>query len=405
MKEIQTRKALNYLLLVLGVVIGMASCKTMQQPSVTTNTSGQDSTAFIEVIPDDSVYLITQAGDTLSSLDEEVVIDLQKISPSSINVVGVGDMMLGTNFPSKNYLPPSDGKYLLDPVKDSLLNADLTFGNLEGVILNEGGHPKSCKDPSVCYLFRSPEHYVSYLKDAGFDVVSTANNHAGDFGNPGRKNTMRVLDSLGIAHAGLEKVPYTLIRKKEATYGFAAFSPNTGTMSINDLDEAIRITKLLDSLSDIVIISFHGGAEGSKYQHVPRKREIFYGENRGDVYNFAHELINYGADIVFGHGPHVTRAIEVYKDRFIAYSLGNFATYARFNLRGPNGIAPLIRVNVSSDGTFNYAYITATKQEGEGGPVIDEEKQVVTKLQNLTKEDFPETKIIIEDSGLIRKAD
>lgn len=394
-------------LFVISLIVCLASCKTIQTPASSGGISQEVDSVAIAEIKDtvETVFYITQKGDTLASLDEEATINLFPFTPSSINIVGVGDIMLGTNFPSANYLPPSDGKYLLDPVKDSLLNADLTFGNLEGVILNEGGHPKHCNDPSVCYLFRSPEHYVSYLKEAGFDVLSTANNHAGDFGNPGRENTMRVLDSLGLYHAGQSKVPYTLIRQKEATYGFAAFAPNTGTMSINDLDEAIRITKLLDSLSDIVIISFHGGAEGSKYEHVPRKREIFYGENRGDVYNFAHELINYGADIVFGHGPHVTRAVEVYKDRFIAYSLGNFATYARFNLRGPNGLAPLIRVNVDAKGVFNYAYITPLIQEGEGGPTIDTNREVITKLQTLTKEDFPETKIIIEDSGLIRRAD
>ena len=71
------------------------------------------------------------------------------------------------------------------------------------------------------------------------------------------------------------------------------------------LEGAIEIVKKLDSICDIVIVSFHGGAEGAQFQNVPRTNEIFYGENRGDVYKFSHTLIDAGADIVFGHGPHV----------------------------------------------------------------------------------------------------
>lgn len=242
---------------------------------------------------------------------------------------------------------------------------------------------------------------MSNLIDAGFDVMSTANNHAGDFGEPGRKNTMRVLDSLKINHAGQLRQPYTTFMIDGMKYGFAAFAPNTGTVSINDLNNAKEIVAHLDSISDIVIISFHGGAEGSKYQHVLRKNEYFYGENRGDVYKFAHTVIDAGADVVFGHGPHVTRAVEVYKGRFIAYSLGNFCTYARFNLRGDNGLAPIIKVNTNAKGEFQFADITPIIQLGAGGPSIDSQKRVIQKIIELTKKDFPEVPVNIDESGRI----
>ncbi|KKK93514.1 hypothetical protein LCGC14_2692140, partial [marine sediment metagenome] len=64
-----------------------------------------------------------------------------------------------------------------------------------------------------------------------------------------------------------------------------------------------------------------------------RESEIYLGYDRGNIYEFAHMVVDAGADVVFGHGPHVTRAAEIYKDRFIIYSLGNFCTYRRFNLR------------------------------------------------------------------------
>src|SRR5271170_2152351 len=93
----------------------------------------------------------------------------------TISIIGVGDMMLGTNYPDKSFLPPDDGVHLLDSLKNILQNADVTFGNLEGTLLDKGGSVKSCANPAVCYAFRSPTHYIHYLKEAGFDVLSTAN--------------------------------------------------------------------------------------------------------------------------------------------------------------------------------------------------------------------------------------
>lgn len=367
----------------------ISSCKVSQQ----TGTSDQGAITKDTVLQDSVVLQIYQ--------QDSVELAVSRVLKDTVTIIGVGDIMMGTNFPEDHYLPPNQGKDLLSDVDSILQSADITFGNLEGVILNEGGDPKYCRDPKVCYIFRSPEYMVQNLKDAGFDVMSTANNHAGDFGTPGRENTMRVLDSLEIYHAGLQSRPYVTFEKEGMKYGFAAFAPNTGTMSINDIPGAKAIVAHLDSISDIVIVSFHGGAEGSKYQRVERKTEYFYGENRGNVYQFAHELIDSGADVIFGHGPHVTRAVEVYKNRFIAYSLGNFCTYARFNLRGDNGLAPIIKVFTNSTGEFLHAQVTPVIQYAPGGPRIDHKARVIERLQYLTSKDFPEVKIKIDDSGLI----
>jgi hypothetical protein len=319
----------------------------------------------------------------------------------TLAIIGVGDIMMGTNYPEKNLLPPNDGKDLLAEVREILRDADITFGNLEGVILSEGGTPKSCKDPSICYVFRSPEHYMQNLVDAGFNLLSLANNHSGDFGEIGRKNTVKTLEEYGIWYAGFTSCPYVTFEKDGIKYGFAAFAPNSGTVPLNDLKNARSIVTHLDSISDIVIVSFHGGAEGAQYQHVTRQTETFYGENRGNVYQFAHQMVDAGADIVFGHGPHVTRAVEVYNDRFIAYSLGNFCTYGKFNLSGDNGIAPIVKVFTKPDGTFLYAEITPIVQPRPGGPRIDPQNRVIKKLQHLTKKDFPEVPLSIDDTGII----
>lgn len=392
--------------MVLGVLALLAGCKGQRAMISTTMTP--DSLAVVaDSIPDlpEPVYYITHNGDTLDTLGVEVAIGIERVLKDTVSIIGVGDIMMGTNFPSVKYLPPNNAKSLWDQVRDTLQLADVTFGNLEGVILDEGGTQKRCKNPKVCYLFRSPESYVQNLVDAGFDMVSLANNHAGDFGNEGRQNTMKVLKDADIRYAGLLSAPTTVFKKDGMVYGLAAFSPNTGTQLIHNEKEAIRLVSELDSIADVVIVSFHAGAEGADHQHVTRKREFYYGEDRGDVYDFARKMIDAGADVIFGHGPHVTRAFDIYKDRFIAYSLGNFCTYGRFNLRGPKGIAPIAKVYTDGEGKFLKGELIATYQPGAGGPKLDLNNRAIKKAKELTEKDFPETKIQIDDSGFITYID
>ena len=315
-----------------------------------------------------------------------------------ISIIAVGDMMLGTNFPDESHLPPN-GQNILDPVKDILRNADLTFGNLEGTVLNSGGDVKKCSDPTKCYAFRQPEFVVDHLKDAGFDLLSIANNHMGDFGEPGRTNTQKVLKEKGIKYAGLEVCPWDTIHVKGLVVGMTAFAPNTACLRLNDYEQAKRIVKQLDEMCDIVIVSFHGGAEGSSKTHVTRQKELFIGEDRGNVYEFARVVIDAGADLVLGHGPHVTRAMDTYKGKFITYSMGNFATYSRFNLSGVSGIAPIYKLYVTRSGDFVKGEIVSIQQLGEGGPTIDPQAKVLTAIQQLCKQDFPEVPWKIEANG------
>lgn len=321
----------------------------------------------------------------------------------NITVIGVGDIMLGTNYPSAQYLPPNDGKDLLAPVKDILQGADLTFANLEGVILTGKGTPKQCSNPSTCFAFKSPDHYAHYLKDAGIDVVSLANNHSGDFGYIGLRNTVMKLDSLGISFAGRKEYPSRTFERDGVRYGFAAFAPNTGTMQINDYDTVTKTIRELDEKCDIVIVSFHGGAEGADKTRVTGKTEFYLNENRGNPHEFARVAIDAGADVVFGHGPHVTRAIDLYKGRFIAYSLGNFATYGRFNLSGKLGIAPVVKLNLKSDGEFVEGEIISVKQPGKGGPVPDESKAALSEVITLTGLDFPDSELLISPEGKVTR--
>jgi poly-gamma-glutamate capsule biosynthesis protein CapA/YwtB (metallophosphatase superfamily) len=331
-------------------------------------------------------------------------IPLGESTPKTYRIVGVGDMMLGTNYPSASYLPANGGKDLLTEVIDTLRNADVTFGNLEGTLIEKGKMSKNCKNPSLCYAFRSPESYADHFSNAGFDLLSLANNHSGDFGWEGRKRTKELLEERGIKYAGLAGSDEMAILEKDGVkYGFCAFAPNSGTCDIRNISRAKQIVATLAEQTDIVIVSFHGGAEGVKNQRVPKRTETFYGENRGNVHAFAHGVIDAGADIVFGHGPHVTRAMELYKDRFIIYSLGNFCTYGRFSLTGAAGIAPIIRLDVDKTGAFVEGQITPIYQQKTHGPKVDKQKRAIKKLIELTAADFPDTPLEIKPDGQLVK--
>jgi poly-gamma-glutamate capsule biosynthesis protein CapA/YwtB (metallophosphatase superfamily) len=340
----------------------------------------------------------SQSTDSISLIHDSTIV----IAPKSIVITAVGDIMLGSSFPSAQFLPPHDNPFLLlESVADTLKASDITFGNLEGSFLNNGEAVKKCKDTTLCYLFRMPERYISALTGSGFNILSLANNHFGDFGLPARIRTKTILDSVGINYGGLIEHPWSIFKKDSVLYGFCAFAPNAGTVNINALDTATAIVRKLADTCDIVIVYFHGGAEGADFQNVPKTNEIFHGEDRGDVYNFAHTLIDNGADVVLGSGPHVTRAIEVYKERFISYSMGNFCTYGRFNLAGPNGIAPILKINVDRKGKFLSGRIIPVYQPWPGGVRIDSARRVIYKIRELDEQDFPDGNVNIAEDGKI----
>ena len=322
-----------------------------------------------------------------------------------ITVIGVGDIMLGSNYPSKNLLPKNDYNILTDTEK-ILQDADITVGNLEGTLFDEGGTPKSCSDPSLCFVFRTPSKYGQYLKEAGFDYLSIANNHSNDFGDEGIRQTMKNLDEQGIKYTGIKKLAETaIIEKDNLKYGFVSFTPLSKTVDLNDYEYAAELIKSLKSKVDIVIVMFHGGAEGNGKEHLTRKTEMFFGENRGNVFKFARMAVDAGADIIFGQGPHVTRAIELYKNKFISYSAGNFATYGKFNLKGSSGIAPIFKITLDSKGNFIEGEIIPVRQtRGVYGPFIDENKSAVKEIISLNKSDFPEGNgLSVSEDGKIQK--
>ena len=348
-----------------------------------------------------------------------------------ITIAAVGDIMMGSTSINETFLPPNDGRDMLKEVTPILSSADITFGNLEGPML-EGGKTEKCPDTSAkkqgdayavptpaptptpaklgpvkkpipCFAFRVPTRYGQYLKDAGFDVMNLANNHAGDFGANGRESTRRVLDSLGIKYAGGDKDKFSTayLEVKGMTVAVIGFDHNAVSPNVNDLDEARALVTAAKKKAQIVIVSFHGGSEGEGAQHVLRQTEMLGSEKRGNLPLFAHTVIDAGADLVLGHGPHVLRGMEMYKGHLIVYSMGNFATYGMFGLKGATALTAIFEITLNRDGSFAGGKIIPAKQIGRGGPVLDDTGAAIRKLQELSVTDFGASAPAITDVGNI----
>jgi len=323
-----------------------------------------------------------------------------RVLTEKISFVAVGDIMLGTNFPEDRL--PGNGTDLLRGVRDILNSADITFGNYEGTLMDGGTPVKQCKDPARCYVFRTPPYYVLQLQTAGFDVMSLANNHARDFGEEGRQASMGALASVGIRHSGLEG-DVASWEVNGLRIALIAYAPFRGSNDPLDVARAQSQIGILTQQHDIVIVSMHMGAEGETATRVPFTDEIFYGENRGNAAAFSHAVIDAGADLVIGHGPHVPRALELYQDRLVAYSLGNFCTYYGINVNGLNGLAPILRVELAADGRFLRGEIISTRQYRPNGPLPDHSHQAARLIAELTQLDFPQTLLEISATGQISK--
>ncbi len=149
-----------------------------------------------------------------------------------------------------------------------------------------------------------------------------------------------------------------------------------------------------------MVVFFHGGAEGGA-THDPRGRETFLGEDRSDLQLFARAVIDAGADVVIGAGSHVPRGLEVYRGRLIAYSLGKFATYGRFTIRGASALASVLDVEVAPDGAFVAGRILSARQIGEGIPQPDDSGEAAALMAEPSAEDFPESEAVVQRDGTI----
>ncbi len=299
-----------------------------------------------------------------------------KKSVDSLSVSWVGDMV------------PSDFLYnqnIFSDVKNELQKSDLTIGNLEGTFAEEWRISK-CEYAYLnnCYAFRGDKNFADALLDAGFDVISLKNNHSLDYGEQGLEDTLKELDRVGIKYVSV-KNPTTSIQIKDKNIGILGLSSTKPWETISDYDFIEKNIKKLKAENDFVIILFHGGNEGVDKTIVPYEIEYTGKENRGDVGKVAYTAIDSGADLVLGSGPHVLRKVEIYKNKTIAYSLGNFVGgNGRLITSGLLGISGIFNTTLSKD-SLPVNYLTSVFLDKSGKPFIDFEKRGLILLEELSK--------------------
>jgi Bacterial capsule synthesis protein PGA_cap len=313
-----------------------------------------------------------------------------------VAIVATGDIVMGAT-PN---LPPDGGRSFFSDVQADLAG-DVVLGNLEGT-LSTGGSSKCGPDSTACFAFRTPPSYARWLVQAGFTVMNLANNHAFDFGAEGQRQTIAALDRVGLSHTG-RPGQVTVQRIGQIRVALVGFASYRWAAPLTDIAAAKGLVRKASRLADVVIVTMHAGAEGSDRQHVARGVEVFLGENRGDVVRFAHAVVDAGADLVVGHGPHVLRGMEWYKRRLIAYSLGNFAGYKVFSLGGPLSTSGILRVTLRGDGTFETGTLVPTRLQGEGVPALDPSEAAHGVVRTLSRQDFGRRAVKITPNGVLSR--
>jgi poly-gamma-glutamate capsule biosynthesis protein CapA/YwtB (metallophosphatase superfamily) len=313
-------------------------------------------------------------------------------SSATVTVAAVGDTAMGMT-PT---LPPNPASYFA-PVEGEL-KGDVVFGNLEGTLTDVSESPKCGPESSECFAFRAPPEYAEHLADAGFTLMSNANNHSFDYGEAGEEETVEALRRAGIEQTGLlEQI--TVVEAGGKSLAFVGFAPYSNTPSLTDLDGAEALVRRAAAKADIVVVAIHAGAEGSDAQHVTGAEEEYLGEDRGNPEEFAHRTIDAGADLILGSGPHVLRGIELYRDRLVAYSLGNFSGFHNFTLEGALGESAVLHVTLAGDGSFHGGRLASLRLVEAGQPVPDPEEAAAGTVAALSSEDFGPTAVRIGRHG------
>ena len=321
-------------------------------------------------------------------------------SAKTLSFAAAGDTMMGTALRrGPSGLAPDDGAQIFEGVAPWLREADVAFVNLEGPLADGLPQTKCSPGSKSCYAFSTPTRYAQALVDAGVDWASLANNHSMDLGPAGMTSSMATLDALGIAHAG-QTGDVAIIERDGIRIGLIAAHSGSCCLNVNRPEEIAAAVADLDTRVDIVVLSFHGGAEGAAHRHVPGKLEIGYGERRGDVKAVARAAVDAGADLVLGHGPHVLRGMEVYKGRLVAYSLGNFVGYKQFGTQGGYGGTSVVLSAVLADnGVLVSAQLHPVALDSDGQPRPDPSGAAWAQIAELSAADFPQTGVKVGPQG------
>ena len=259
-----------------------------------------------------------------------------------VRFLAVGDVNLGRAVGQE--ILEGDTLYPFLGVRDTFALCDVVFANLESSLSDQDGETES---PRNNLVFTGPPAGASALRGAGITVVSTANNHALDYGLEGAEETLNYLDDAGIVHAGTafgSRSPYTPAVFQSKGVRFAVFActdlmngSHRGwwrTVAKADTGALLGAIRCIRDSVDFIIVSYHGGEE---YAPHPADR----------TKGFAAAVIDGGADLFLGHHPHVSYGIEQRQGKYIVHSLGNFVFRqpARYSTRWSFAFTADIRKN------------------------------------------------------------
>jgi|SRR5579862_8146016 len=316
-------------------------------------------------------------------------------APRSLEIAAVGDMTFGR----ADVLPAGGASRLLAHLRWAL-HSDVTVGNLE-TTLGSGGYSKCPRVHSkTCFAFQAPAGTAGELRRAGFAAVNVANNHSDDYGDEGIRETGAALRSAGLAFTGRPGQITYVVRNgvKVALLGFAPYRYDQDLLDVNGAKQLVRRAA---ERSDIVIVFIHAGAEGAAYQHVRPGMETYLGELRGDPLRFAHAVVDAGADVVLGSGPHVLRGMEWYRGRLIAFSLGNFVGYHTLDTSGVLGASAVLRLRLDEDGSFVAGSLVPLRLDASGTPSRDASGDSIGLVSSLSRADFAQAGVRLSRAGVL----
>jgi len=386
-RQLSQRLALGTLLLSLTGLFSLSGCLSTPEavaPEVPTTAPGPEWEQVI--VPDDANPELDPIAPPIVEVEAE---------PIEISFTLVGDMTYGSN----GKVSDSQVASILEGVRAELVGADITMGNLE-TALGTGPTTKCGGISANCADFQAPPYAAKVMADAGFDVVSAANNHSNDAGPRGVASTDEALTGAGIVWTG-RRDQITYLEREGVTVGFLGFAPYDSVANALDMPKVLEMVREAATNADLVVVMPHLGAEGEDKMHVRPGVETAYGENRGDSMAFARAVIDAGADLVVISGPHVLRGMEWYNGRLIAYSMGNFSGYNTLSMSGKRGISGILNVTLTQDGEFVGGNLVPLAISSVGIPAVDSQGRGIKMVQSLSKEDFGVGGISMTDDGHI----